>query len=113
MELKRHASYWMNWKRWEHLNRRGRDWEDLTSCTLRKCFENRYTGKIKIQKMEKSQLRIMILTYTDFGYLQVLNSKNQNLIRLIISILSRGEETPLWMGYDGFHDNVRKDLNYG
>ena len=20
MELKRHASYWMNWKRWEHLN---------------------------------------------------------------------------------------------
>ena len=26
-------------RRWEHLNRRGRDWEDLTSCTLRKCFE--------------------------------------------------------------------------
>lgn len=31
MELKRHASYWMNWKRWEHLNGRDRDWEDLTS----------------------------------------------------------------------------------
>ncbi len=63
MELKRHASYWMNWKRWEHLN--GRD--------------------------------------------RVLNSKNQNLIRLIItililiiSILSGSEETSLWMGYDGF-----------
>ena len=23
------------------------------------------------------------------------------------------QETSLWMGYDGFHDNVRKDLNYG
>ena len=29
--------------------------------------------------MEKSQLRILILTHTDFWYLQVLNSKNQNL----------------------------------
>lgn len=29
MELKRHVSYWMNWKRWEHLNGRDRDWEDL------------------------------------------------------------------------------------
>ena len=38
--------------------------------------------------MEKSQLRILILTHTDFWYLQVLNSKNQNLIRLIITILS-------------------------
>ena len=28
-------------------------------------------------------------------------------------ILSGGKETSLWMGYDGFHDNVRKDLNYG
>lgn len=74
MELKRHASYWMNWKRWEHLNGRDRDWEDLTSCTLRKCFENSHTVKIKIQKMEKSQLRILILTHTDFWYLQVLNS---------------------------------------
>lgn len=39
--------------------------------------------------MEKSQLRILILTHTDFWYLylQVLNSKNQNLIRLIITIL--------------------------
>ena len=36
MELKRHASYWMNWKRWEHLNGRNRDWKDLTSCTLGK-----------------------------------------------------------------------------
>ena len=46
--------------------------------------------------MENSQLRIMILTYTDFGYLQVLNSKNQNLIRLIISILS-------YQGMKGHH----------
>ena len=30
--------------------------------------------------MEKSQLRILILTHTDFWYLQVLNSKNQNLM---------------------------------
>lgn len=59
--------------------------------------------------MEKSQLRILILTHTDFSYLRVLNSKNQNLIRLIItililiiSILSGSEETSLWMGYDGF-----------
>ena len=29
MELKRHASYWMDWKRWEHLNGKERDWEDL------------------------------------------------------------------------------------
>ena len=43
-------------------------------------MRNSYTGKIKIQKMEKSQLRILILTHTDFWYLQVLNSKNQNLI---------------------------------
>ena len=99
MELKRHASYWMNWKRWEHLN--GRDRENV--------LRNSHTVKIKIQKMEKSQLRILILTHTDFSYLQVLNSKNQNLIRLIItililiiSILSGSEETSLWMGYDGF-----------
>ena len=50
-------------------------------------MRNSYTVKIKIQKMEKSQLRILILTHTDFWYLQVLNSKNQNLIRLIITIL--------------------------
>ena len=31
----------------------------------------------------------------------------------IYLILSGSEETSLWMGYDGFHDNVRKDLNYG
>lgn len=102
MELKRHASYWMNWKRWEHLNGRDRDWEDLTSCTLRKCFEN--------------------LTHTDFWYLQVLNSKNQNLIRLIItililiiSILSYQEVKKHHYGWDtmDFNDNVRKDFNYG
>lgn len=85
-------------------------------------MKNRYTGKIKIQKMEKSQLRIMILTYTDFGYLQVLNSKNQNLIRLIItililiiSILSYLEVKKHHYGWDmmDFNGNVRKDLNYG
>lgn len=65
--------------------------------------------------MEKSQLRILILTHTDFSYLQVLNSKNQNLIRLIItililiiSILSGSEETSLWMGYDGFQWQCQK-----
>lgn len=76
MELKRHASYWMNWKRWEHLN--GRD--------------------------------------------RVLNSKNQNLIRLIItililiiSILSYQEVKKHHYGWDtmDFNDNVRKDFNYG
>ena len=35
--------------------------------------------------------------------------KNNN----IYLILSGGEETSLWMGYGGFHDNVRKDFNYG
>ena len=76
MELKRHASYWMNWKRWEHLN--GRD--------------------------------------------RALNSKNQNLIRLIItilfliiSILSYLEVKKHHYGWDtmDFNDNVRKDFNYG
>ena len=69
--------------------------------------------------MEKSQLRILILTHTDFWYLQVLNSKNQNLIItiliLIISILSyQGMKGHLY-GWDtmDFNDNVRKDFNYG
>ena len=71
--------------------------------------------------MEKSQLRILILTHTDFWYLQVLNSKNQNLIRLIItililiiSILSYQEVKKHHYGWDtmDFNDNVRKDFNY-
>jgi len=72
--------------------------------------------------MEKSQLKILILTHTDFWYLQVLNSKNQNLIRLIItililiiSILSYLEVKKHHYGWDmmDFNGNVRKDLNYG
>ena len=72
--------------------------------------------------MEKSQLRILILTHTDFWYLQVLNSKNQNLIRLIltililiISILSYQEVKKHHYGWDtmDFNDNFRKDFNYG
>ena len=85
-------------------------------------MKNSYTVKIKIQKMEKSQLRILILTHTDFWYLQVLNSKNQNLIRLIItililiiSILSYLEVKKHHYGWDAmdYNGNVRKDLNYG
>lgn len=85
-------------------------------------MRNSYTVKIKIQKMEKSQLRILILTHTDFWYLQVLNSKNQNLIRLIItililiiSILSYLEVKKHHYGWDAmdYNGNVRKDLNYG
>ena len=85
-------------------------------------MRNSHTVKIKIQKMEKSQLRILILTHTDFWYLQVLNSKNQNLIRLIItililiiSILSYQEVKKHLYGWDtmDFNDNVRKDFNYG
>ena len=85
-------------------------------------MRNSYTVKIKIQKMEKSQLRILILTHTDFWYLQVLNSKNQNLIRLIItililiiSILSYLEVKKYHYGWDAmdYNGNVRKDLNYG
>ena len=85
-------------------------------------MRNSHTVKIKIQKMEKSQLRILILTHTDFWYLQVLNSKNQNLIRLIItililiiSILSYQEVRKHHYGLDtmDFNDNVRKDFNYG
>ena len=85
-------------------------------------MRNSYTVKIKIQKMEKSQLRILILTHTDFWYLQVLNSKNHNLIRLIItililiiSILSYLEVKKHHYGWDAmdYNGNVRKDLNYG
>lgn len=85
-------------------------------------MRNSHTVKIKIQKMEKSQLKILILTHTDFWYLQVLNSKNQNLIRLIItililiiSILSYLEVKKHHYGWDmmDFNGNVRKDLNYG
>lgn len=85
-------------------------------------MRNSHTVKIKIQKMEKSQLRILILTHTDFWYLQVLNSKNQDLIRLIItililiiSILSYQEVKKHHYGWDtmDFNDNVRKDFNYG
>lgn len=85
-------------------------------------MRNSHTVKIKIQKMEKSQLRILILTHTDFWYLQVLNSKNQNLIRLIItililiiSILSYQEVKKHHYGWDtmDFNDNFRKDFNYG
>jgi hypothetical protein len=85
-------------------------------------LRNSHTVKIKIQKMEKSQLRILILTHTDFWYLQVLNSKNQNLIRLIItililiiSILSYQEVKKHHYGWDtmDFNDNFRKDFNYG
>ena len=72
--------------------------------------------------MEKSKLRILILTHTDFWYLQVLNSKNQNLIRLIITILILIISILSYQGMKGhnygwntmdFNDNVRKDLNYG
>ena len=85
-------------------------------------MRNSHTVKIKIQNMEKSQLRIMIFTHTDFWYLQVLNSKNQNLIRLIItililiiSILSYQEVKKHHYGWDtmDFNDNFRKDFNYG
>ncbi len=85
-------------------------------------MRNSHTVKIKIQNMEKSQLRILILTHTDFWYLQVLNSKNQNLIRLIItililiiSILSYQEVKKHHYGWDtmDFNDNFRKDFNYG
>lgn len=40
------------------------------------------------------------------------NNNNTNFNNIYL-ILSGGKETSLWMGYDGFHDNVRKDLNYG
>ena len=49
-------------------------------------IEKEEIPKMCIRDREKSQLRILILTHTDFWYLQVLNSKNQNLIRLIITI---------------------------
>ncbi len=48
MELKRHASYWMNWKRWEHLNGRDRD------------------GEVTIKNFDFDAYRLW--------YLQVLNS---------------------------------------
>ena len=67
--------------------------------------------------MEKSQLRILILTHTDFWYLQVLNSKNQNLIRLIItililiiSILSYQEVKKHHYGWDTMERDAWRDL---
>ena len=74
MELKRHASYWMNWKRWEHLNVRDRDWEDLTSCTLRKCFAVMkpvltWTNELTPIKQSAS---VMVTMFGGFGYTALL-----------------------------------------
>ena len=79
---------------------------------LKKMFlRNSHTVKIKIQKMEKSQLRILILTHTDFlvftGFEQLksksnkTNNNNTNFNNIYL-ILSGSEETSLWIGYDGF-----------
>ena len=58
MELKRHASYWMNWKRWEHLNGRDRDWEQaqVKVATQAKKYE-----KVNRDKREKIHLLSGIL----------------------------------------------------
>ena len=67
--------------------------------------------------MEKSQLRILILSHTDFLYLQVLNLIRLiiTILILIISILSYLCVKKHHYGWDtmDFNDNVTEDFNYG
>ena len=52
------------------MNGRDRDWEDLTSCTLRKCFEkqpyrknqNTKDGEIKIKNFDFDAYRLLVFT---------------------------------------------------
>ena len=101
----------MNWKRWEHLNGRDRDWEDLTSCTLRKCFEkqpyrknqNTKDGEIAIKNFDFDAYRLLV--FTGFEQLKSKSNKTNNNntnFNNIYLILSGSEETSLWIGYDGF-----------
>ena len=85
MELKRHASYWMNWKRWEHLNGRDRD------------------GEVTIKNFDFDAYRLLV--FTGFEQLKSKSNKTNNNntnFNNIYLILSGSEETSLWMGYDGF-----------
>lgn len=96
MELKRHASYWMNWKRWEHLNGRDRD------------------GEVTIKNFDFDAYRLLV--FTGFEQLKSKSNKtNNNNTNLIISILSYQEVRKHHYGLDtmDFNDNVRKDFNYG
>lgn len=85
MELKRHASYWMNWKRWEHLNGRDRD------------------GEVTIKNFDFDAYRLLV--FTGFEQLKSksnkTNNNNKNFNNIYL-ILSGSEETSLWIGYDGF-----------
>ncbi len=85
MELKRHASYWMNWKRWEHLNGRDRD------------------GEVTIKNFDFDAYRLLV--FTGFEQLKSKSNKTNNNntnFNNIYLILSGSEETSLWIGYDGF-----------
>ena len=74
----------MNWKRWEHLNGRDRDWEDLTSCTLRKCFEkqpyrknqNTKDGEVTIKNFDFDAYRLLV--FTGFEQLKSKSNKTNN-----------------------------------
>jgi len=85
VELKRHASYWMNWKRWEHLNGRDRD------------------GEVTIKNFDFDAYRLLV--FTGFEQLKSKSNKTNNNntnFNNIYLILSGSEETSLWIGYDGF-----------
>lgn len=85
MELKGHASYWMNWKRWEHLNGRDRD------------------GEVTIKNFDFDAYRLLV--FTGFEQLKSKSNKTNNNntnFNNIYLILSGSEETSLWIGYDGF-----------
>lgn len=85
--------------------------EDLTSCTLRKCFEkqpyrknqNIKDGEITIKNFDFDAYRLLVFT----GFEQQksksnkTNNNNTNFNNIYL-ILSGSEETSLWMGYDGF-----------
>ena len=85
-------------------------------------MRNSHTVKIKIQKMEKSQLRILILTHTDFlvftGFEQLksksnkTNNNNTNFNNIYL-ILSEVRKHHYGLDTMDFNDNVRKDFNYG
>ena len=85
--------------------------EDLTSCTLRKCFEkqpyrknqNTKDGEITIKNFDFDAYRLLV--FTGFEQLKSKSNKTNNNntnFNNIYLILSGSEETSLWMGYDGF-----------
>ena len=76
--------FFLTQDQWEHLNGRDRDWEDLTSCTLRKCFEkqpyrknqNTKDGEITIKNFDFDAYRLLV--FTGFEQLKSKSNKTNN-----------------------------------